>query len=61
MSTSGETDMNDDPLAEAIYRAAEYGSSPVVWGIPEDAVLTPGPGADPWDGMLITHWVPADE
>jgi hypothetical protein len=51
--------MNDerDPLAEAIYRAAEYGSPPAIFHVPEDATITPGPLPGPMvEGMVISWW-----
>lgn len=46
-----------DRLAEAVYRAAEYGTDrPVTFDVPEDAVIRPGSGPSIWDGLTITHW-----
>jgi hypothetical protein len=49
---------NDDPLAEALHRCAEYGGGkPMVIHVPEDAVIKPGPMPGPMlEGMVISFW-----
>jgi hypothetical protein len=53
------TTMHDerDPLAEAVYRAAEYGSPPMTFDVPENTTITPGPLPGPMlDGIVIQWW-----
>jgi hypothetical protein len=48
----------NDPIAEAVERAAEFGGAPAkVWSVPEDAVIRLADGnGHLLDGATITHW-----
>lgn len=46
----------NDPIAEAIERAAEFGSPPKGWHVGPDAAVNFGTGHNPFDGMTVTHW-----
>jgi len=45
-----------DPLTEAVERAAIEGSPPMTFLVGPDAAVEFGSGANPFDGMTVTHW-----
>lgn len=45
-----------DPIAEAVERAAEYGAPARTYHVDPDAAVEFGTGPNPFDGMTITAW-----
>lgn len=46
----------EDPIAEAVERAAEFGAPPKTFYVGPDAAVEFGTGPNPFDGMTVTHW-----
>ena len=47
---------DQDELAEAALRAAEYGAPPRTYHVGPDAAVAFGTGRNPFDGMTVTSW-----
>jgi hypothetical protein len=46
----------EDPIAEAVERAVEFGAPPMTFHVGPNAAAHFGTGRNPFDGMVLTHW-----
>jgi hypothetical protein len=48
MSQAETRSMNTNPILRDIETTLEYGGPEMTWDVPDNAVITPGPGENPW-------------